>query len=69
MTQPIVSAQRDSGKSTAAGVAARVSTLVAENPTVVLFIVFVVLILVTGVIEPNYLSVGGCAPRLCKQRR
>jgi ribose transport system permease protein len=59
MSQPTVSIQQDSGKSTAAGVAARVRSLVAENPTVVLFIVLVVLMLVTGVIEPNYLSAGG----------
>jgi ribose transport system permease protein len=31
----------------------------AENPTLVLVGVLVILILITGVIEPNYLSVGG----------
>jgi ribose transport system permease protein len=36
-----------------------VRTLVAENPTLVLFVVLVLLILVTGVVEPNYLSANG----------
>ncbi|HEY7710847.1 MAG TPA: ABC transporter permease, partial [Candidatus Entotheonella sp.] len=36
-----------------------VRTLVAENPTFVLVGVLVLLILITGVIEPNYLSAGG----------
>ncbi len=59
MSQPIVSAQRDSSKGAGAGMAARARTVVAENPTSVLFVVLVVLVLVTGIIEPNYLSAGG----------
>lgn len=64
MSQPIASSQHDSGQhdagnSPAAGFAARLRTLVAENPTVVLFIVFVLLVLITGMVEPNYLSAGG----------
>jgi ribose transport system permease protein len=64
MSQPTVPSQFDSSqtvaqKGAAAGVAARVRTLVAENPTLVLFVVLVILILVTGVIEPNYLSANG----------
>lgn len=42
-----------------AGGAARLRALVAENPTVVLTAVFIVLVLVTGIVEPNYLSASG----------
>jgi ribose transport system permease protein len=59
MSQPTVSAQTNRQKGTGAGMAARARTLVAENPTLVLFVVLVILVLVTGVVEPNYLSAGG----------
>jgi ribose transport system permease protein len=59
MSQPIASSPSDSDKGATVGIAARVRTLVAENPTLVLFVVLVILILVTGVVEPNYLSAGG----------
>ena len=64
MSQPIASTkqesgQRDSGNSPSAGFDARLRTLVAENPTVVLFIDLVLLILITGIVQPNYLSAGG----------
>ena len=58
MNQPTVSAQAVSQKGTAAGVA-RVRALVAENPTLVLLVVLALLVLVTGIVEPNYLSAGG----------
>lgn len=58
MNQPTVSAQAVSRKGTAAGVA-RVRALVAENPTLVLLVVLAILVLVTGIVEPNYLSAGG----------
>lgn len=59
MSQPTVSAQADSHQSAPTGTAGRVRTLVAENPTLVLFVVLVILVLVTGVVEPNYLSRNG----------
>ncbi|HXF62109.1 MAG TPA: ABC transporter permease, partial [Caldilineaceae bacterium] len=58
MNQPTVSAQAVSRKGTVAGVA-RVRALVAENPTLVLLVVLAILVLVTGIVEPNYLSAGG----------
>lgn len=42
-----------------AGPGARLRTAIAENPTVILVVVLVILVLLTGTIEPNYLSVGG----------
>lgn len=42
-----------------AGVGVRISAAVAENPTWILVVVLIVLVLITGTIEPNYLSVGG----------
>jgi ribose transport system permease protein len=59
MNQPIFSAPSDSGKGATAGTIARARTLVAEFPTVILFIVLVILFLLTGVVEPNYLSANG----------
>ena len=59
MNQPLASTQRDTEKHPSASLGARLRTLVAENPTVVLFIVLVLLILITGIIEPNFLSTGG----------
>ena len=41
------------------GTAARIRTLAAEYPTLVLIIVLIILVGVTGLIEPNYLSVSG----------
>lgn len=38
---------------------ARLRTRIAENPTIILTGVLIILVLVTGAIEPNYLSVGG----------
>lgn len=59
MSQPTVSAPPDSQTGVPAGVAARIRTLVAENPTLILFVVFIILVLVTGIVEPNFLSAGG----------
>jgi ribose transport system permease protein len=59
MSQSTASASSDAGKSASSGVAARVRTLVADNPTLILFVILVILVLVTGVVEPNYLSAGG----------
>ncbi len=55
MNQPTTTSSRK-GR---ASVAARLSILLAENPTVVLAGVLVLLILVTGIIQPNYLSADG----------
>ena len=41
------------------GPAARVSAIVAEHPTLALTGILIVLVLVTGIVEPNYLSVSG----------
>jgi ribose transport system permease protein len=46
-------------KRAATGVAVRLRGLVAENPTLVLAVVLVILIAVTGMVEPNYLSRNG----------
>jgi ribose transport system permease protein len=59
MSQPIASTPSDAGNRPAAGFAARLRMTVAENPTVVLFIVLVFLVVITGIVEPNYLSAGG----------
>jgi ribose transport system permease protein len=59
MSQPLASTPRDAGQNAAAGTAARLRTLVTDNPTVVLLIVLIALILITGIVEPNYLTVGG----------
>jgi ribose transport system permease protein len=52
MSQRILAAQDGSGR-------INLQRLVAENPAFVLAIVLVILVLVTGVIEPNYLSASG----------
>ena len=54
MKQPTVSLQ-----SPKAGVGTRLGTVVAENPTIILVVVLILLVLITGTIEPNYLSVAG----------
>ncbi len=59
MSQPNLSAPNDAQNGASSGVAARVRALVTENPTLVLFVILVILVLVTGFIEPNYLSTGG----------
>ena len=59
MSQPTASVQGNSPKGATAGNAERLRTFVAENPTLVLLGVFVILVLVTGIIEPNYLSSSG----------
>jgi ribose transport system permease protein len=59
MNQPTVSAPAGASKSAASSLATRVSAVVAENPSVVLVGVLVLLILVTGLVEPNYLSTNG----------
>ncbi|MBX3010942.1 MAG: ABC transporter permease [Caldilineaceae bacterium] len=38
---------------------ARLANVLAANPTIILMVVLIALVLVTGTIEPNYLSVGG----------
>lgn len=59
MNQPTLSAPTRAPKTTASGLAARVGGVVAENPAMVLVGVLAILILVTGVVEPNYLSTNG----------
>lgn len=55
MSQPTVSTPSEPRQAKAAGL----RTLVAENPTLILIVVLIILVLITGTIEPNYLSVGG----------
>jgi ribose transport system permease protein len=59
MKQPTLSAPANSPKTATPGPAARAGAAIAENPTLVLAGVLVILILATGAIEPNYLSTGG----------
>lgn len=59
MSQPTVSAQSASRRAAATGMALRLRMLVADNPTLVLIVVLVLLIIVTGIVEPNYLSGSG----------
>jgi len=59
MSQPTLSTPTEPRKVEAEGRRARLRTVVAENPTLILVVVLVILVLVTGTIEPNYLSVGG----------
>jgi ribose transport system permease protein len=59
MSQPILSAQPETSKAGPTGLAARASAIASEYPTLVLVGVLVILYLVTGAIEPNYLSVNG----------
>ena len=59
MSQPTLSAQPETPKAGAAGLAARAGAVMAEYPTLVLVGVLVILYLATGAIEPNYLSVSG----------
>ena len=59
MNQPTLSTPSAPRPAAAAGLSTRLQALAAENPTLILTGVLVILILITGVIEPNYLSVGG----------
>ncbi len=59
MSQSTLPAQPDSHAPKNASLSTRTRTAVAENPTWVLGGVLVILFLLTGLIEPNYLSVGG----------
>jgi ribose transport system permease protein len=59
MNQPTATAQGESQKGAASGVATRLRLLIADNPTLVLFAVLIIIIVVTGIVEPNYLSAGG----------
>jgi ribose transport system permease protein len=59
MNQPTLSAPAGAPKRAAPSLAARASLVVAENPAVVLVGVLAILVLVTGLVEPNYLSTNG----------
>jgi ribose transport system permease protein len=59
MSQPILSARPNAPKTIVSSLPARLAAFIAEQPTVVLVGVLVILVLVTAAIEPNYLSVGG----------
>ena len=59
MSQSSLSSQTDTAEAKAASLTVRVQALASENPTLVLIGVLVILILITGAIEPEYLSVRG----------
>ncbi|MEZ4869945.1 MAG: ABC transporter permease [Caldilineaceae bacterium] len=59
MSQPTLSAPTGAPKTTVQTLPQRLRALIAENPTLILAVVLVILILITGAIEPNYLSVSG----------
>lgn len=59
MSQPMMSAQPNSPKAKAPKLVRRTLAAITENPTFVLSGVLVILYLITGLIEPNYLSVNG----------
>lgn len=59
MSQPTLSTPTGPHPVAALGRSARMRLLLAENPTLILIVVLVILVLATGTIEPNYLSVGG----------
>ena len=59
MSQPTLSTPTEPRQVAAVSLSARTRSLVAENPTLILIVVLVILVLITGTIEPNYLSVGG----------
>jgi ribose transport system permease protein len=59
MSQSTLPTQNVPRPNATANPSARLQRLAAENPTLILTVVLVILVLITGVIEPNYLSVGG----------
>jgi ribose transport system permease protein len=59
MSQPVLSTQPEAPEAGATGRVARVAALISERPTLVLVGVLIILYLVTGAIEPNYLSING----------
>jgi ribose transport system permease protein len=59
MSQSTLSVKPETPPAKPPGPVGRVRSFVAENPTLVLAGVLVLLILITGAVEPNYLSVGG----------
>jgi ribose transport system permease protein len=59
MSQPTVLAKPELPEAKGSGPVGQLRTFVAENPTLVLAGVLILLIVVTGIVEPNYLSVGG----------
>ncbi len=58
MSQSTLPAPTEKPKRTS-GLAARIQHFVAESPTLVLSGVLIILFLITGTIQPNYLSVSG----------
>lgn len=64
MSQSMLSIQTNPPKRKAPGPLARASAVVAAYPTLVLIGVLIILILITGAIEPNYLSMNGARSTL-----
>ena len=59
MSHPTPPARSETGHAPPAGLAARAAALVAERPTLALSGTLVILVIITGIIEPNYLAVSG----------
>lgn len=59
MSQSPLPTQANPAAAAPAGLAARAAALVAERPTLALTGILALLVLVTGLVEPNYLSVSG----------
>lgn len=59
MSQQKLATKSNRGQSDNSSVAVRLRTLAIESPALVLIVVLVLLVLLTGAIEPNYLSVNG----------
>lgn len=59
MSRPSLSAQPDTPTRAVVGLAVRTQAVLTEHPTLILGAVLVILFLVTGAIEPNYLSANG----------
>lgn len=59
MSQPTFSTPTEPSKANSRGLAERARAAATANPTLVLVVVLIILYLITGAIEPNYLSVNG----------
>ena len=59
MSQQTMSAPTNSPKDQTTGFSGRLRTLMADSPILILVVVLVILILITGAVQPSYLSVAG----------
>ena len=59
MSHPTPPARSETGHAPPTGFVTRAATLVSERPTLALGGTLVILVIITGIIEPNYLAVSG----------